>query len=436
MQNQTMSISLLSSPGYNINKRESKFVSDNDKSSTFQRKPLTNIQLNTMKLNSSSISTTTSAAEFKVSKPKIIRTKSVPNAFTTPTPKNNNLHIHHTTTTTSTTTATLVTPTKKSSTESTTLLSSSPFIESPDKTNTVKQSSTLDKQHQSKQQEHHSEQQHQQQEQLSLDDFEFGKVLGKGKLGRVYCVKHKKLGLIFALKVMSKEDLTSLKLEKNFKREVEIQSELYHKNITRLYSWFHDSKNIYLILEFSLEGELYNTLKKFKRFDNSITSYYIFQITQALIYLHLKNIIHRDLKPENIMLSLDNCLKLSDFGWSAYAKNKRRLTLCGTLDYLAPEMIESKDHDFGVDIWALGILCFELLVGKPPFEAINRDITYEKIVRVDIKYPSYLDPDAVDLISKLLVKDPAKRITLKDVLHHKWILKNKPKWGRHHHSYK
>lgn len=132
-----------------------------------------------MKLNSSSISTTTSAAEFKVSKPKIIRTKSISNAFTTPTPKNNNLHIHHTTTTTSTaTTATLVTPTKKSSTESTTLLSSSPFIESPDKTNTVEQSSTLDKQHQSKQQEHHSEQQ----EQLSLDDFEFGKVLGKENL--------------------------------------------------------------------------------------------------------------------------------------------------------------------------------------------------------------------------------------------------------------
>lgn len=427
-----MSISLLSSPAYVI-KKESKMGSNNDKSFHFQRKPLNNIQLNTMKLSSSNISTTSktttaiSATEFKISKPKTIKIKSNSNNFTTPTPKTktktktktNNIYLHRNTTLNTI----FMTPTKKSSTTvSPVLLSSSPFVESPNKTNNSMGSLNIEKQS------------HQQQ--LTLDDFEFGKVLGKGKLGRVYCVKHKKLGLIFALKVMSKEELTSLKLEKNFKREVEIQSELYHKNITRLYSWFHDSKNIYLVLEFSLEGELYHTLKKVRRFDNPTASYYIFQITQALIYLHLKNVIHRDLKPENIMLSLDNCLKLSDFGWSAYAKNKRRLTICGTIDYLAPEMIESKDHDFGVDIWALGILCYELLVGKPPFEAINRDTTYEKIVRVDIKYPSYLDPDAVDLISKLLIREPTKRITLKEVLHHKWIMNNKPKWGRHNYSSK
>ncbi|KAF6070877.1 Protein kinase domain family protein [Candida albicans] len=267
------------------------------------------------------------------------------------------------------------------------------------------------------------------QQQLTLDDFEFGKILGKGKLGRVYCVKHKQSGLIFALKVMSKSEIMNLKLEKSLRREIEIQSNLYHINITRLYSWFHDSINIYLLLEYSIEGELYTHLKKLKRFDNIMASNYIFQITQALIFLHQRGIIHRDLKPENIMVSLDNQLKLSDFGWSKKQKQKR-LTICGTLDYLPPEMIESKSHDFSVDIWALGILCYELLVGKPPFEAINRNITYEKIAKVDIKYPSNLDVDAIDLISKLVVKDPNKRLSLKEVLNHNWIIKNKPKWPK------
>ncbi|KAG8202472.1 IPL1, partial [Candida africana] len=287
------------------------------------------------------------------------------------------------------------------------------------------------------------------QQQLTLDDFEFGKILGKGKLGRVYCVKHKQLGLIFALKVMSKSEIMNLKLEKSLRREIEIQSNLYHINITRLYSWFHDSINIYLLLEYSIEGELYTHLKKLKRFDNIMASNYIFQITQALIFLHQRGIIHRDLKPENIMVSLDNQLKLSDFGWSVQIsqnqihnqtqtqktphqkkQKQKRLTICGTLDYLPPEMIESKSHDFSVDIWALGILCYELLVGKPPFEAINRNITYEKIAKVDIKYPSNLDVDAIDLISKLVVKDPNKRLSLKEVLNHNWIIKNKPKWPK------
>ena len=111
-------------------------------------------------------------------------------------------------------------------------------------------------------------------------------------------------------------------------------------------------------------------------------------------------------------------------------QKQKRLTICGTLDYLPPEMIESKSHDFSVDIWALGILCYELLVGKPPFEAINRNITYEKIAKVDIKYPSNLDVDAIDLISKLVVKDPNKRLSLKEVLNHNWIIKNKPKWPK------
>ncbi|KAI5956938.1 IPL1 [Candida jiufengensis] len=276
-----------------------------------------------------------------------------------------------------------------------------------------------------------------------FEDFEIGKILGKGKLGKVYCAKHKQSGLPIALKIMSKKELISMKLEKNFKREVEIQSCLYHQNITHLYTWFHDSINVYLVLEFSLYGELYQLLKTKKKFDNILASYYIYQIVQALKYLHSKNIIHRDLKPENIMLNFNNIVKLSDFGWSVYTKTKiekqekllaigsnKRNTICGTMDYLPPEMIEQKSHDYKVDLWALGILIYEFLIGKPPFEENDKNATYKRILKVDLKFPTTtkLDNDAIDLIFRLLKFNPQERISLDQVLEHPWIIKNSTKW--------
>lgn len=286
--------------------------------------------------------------------------------------------------------------------------------------------------------------------QLCLDDFELGKILGKGKLGRVYCAKHKSLGLIIALKVMDKQELVNLNLEKNFEREVNIQSMINHENISKLYTWFYDHKNVYLVLEFSLYGELYLHLKKSKRFDNIVASYYIYQVTQALIHLHRHNIIHRDIKPENIMLSRNNIIKLSDFGWSVHhdhsstvtmnnnatttttssSHHAKRQTVCGTLDYLPPEMIESQPHNHTVDNWALGILCYEFLVGVPPFEEPDKTATYKRIVNIDIKFPKFMDEDAIDLIRRLLMKSPGSRLDLNKVLHHRWIIKNKPHWLR------
>lgn len=267
---------------------------------------------------------------------------------------------------------------------------------------------------------------------MALSDFEIGKVLGKGKLGKVYCVKHRELGFICAIKVMAKKDLVDLKLEKNFRREIEIQRNLVHPHISRLYGFFHDSTNVYLILEYAVHGELYQLLKTHRRFDDITASHYTYQVSTALLYLHTRGVIHRDIKPENILLLASKTIKLSDFGWSVKSETSalRRLTICGTLDYLPPEMVESKEHDSSVDIWLLGVLCYEFLVGKPPFEEVDKNATYKRIARVDLNIPSFVEEDAADLIRQLLQKDPKKRLPLAEVANHPWIVKYRPLWPK------
>lgn len=264
----------------------------------------------------------------------------------------------------------------------------------------------------------------------TLADFEIGKALGKGKLGKVYCAKHKKSGFICAIKVMAKHDLVLLRLKENFRREIEIQKGLVHPQISRLYGFFFDQTNVYLILEYAVHGELYQLLKTSRRFDNVTASNYIYQVCCALQYLHSRGIIHRDIKPENILLSSAHTVKLSDFGWSVQlaAPGSRRHTVCGTLDYLLPEMVQSQEHNYSVDLWLLGILCYEFLVGRPPFEEHEKAATYRRIVDVDLFIPSFVDPDAADLIRRLVQKNAKNRMPLADVVAHPWIQKYRPLW--------
>jgi aurora kinase B len=160
------------------------------------------------------------------------------------------------------------------------------------------------------------------------------------------------------------------------------------------------------------------------RFDEHRSAKYTHQVADALHYCHVNNVIHRDLKPENILLTQDDNIKLADFGWSAHTMSNKRKTMCGTLDYLPPEMVDGNSYDDSVDQWCLGILCYEFLVGNPPFEAEDTESTYAKIRRLDIVYPKHMTVGAKDLISKLLRKSHTARITLIDVMKHPWIQEN------------
>lgn len=239
---------------------------------------------------------------------------------------------------------------------------------------------------------------------LHLGMFEIGKPLGKGKFGRVYLAKERSSGFVCALKVLHKSELQQGGVQKQVRREIEIQSNLRHANVLRLYGHFHDSKRIFLILEFAGRGELYKHLRKEHRFPEWKAAQYIAQMAAALKYLHKKHVMHRDIKPENILVGIHGEIKISDFGWSVHAPNNRRQTMCGTLDYLPPEMLKpgSQDNYYSekVDLWSLGVLAYEFLVGEAPFED-TPVMTQRRIARADMSVPSFVSPEARDLIKRV-----------------------------------
>ncbi|KAJ0091163.1 hypothetical protein Patl1_12972 [Pistacia atlantica] len=288
----------------------------------------------------------------------------------------------------------------------------------------------------------------------TLNDFDIGKPLGRGKFGHVYLAREKRSNHIVALKVLFKSQLQQSQVEHQLRREVEIQSHLRHPNILRLYGYFYDQKRVYLILEYAAKGELYKELQKCKYFSERRAATYVASLARALIYCHGKHVIHRDIKPENLLIGAQGELKIADFGWSVHTFNRRR-TMCGTLDYLPPEMVlsrkmyfqifrvssqtifnltsccifltvESVEHDASVDIWSLGVLCYEFLYGVPPFEAKEHSDTYRRIVQVDLKFPPkpIVSSGAKDLISQMLVKESAQRLPLHKLLEHPWIIQN------------
>ncbi|ORY77226.1 kinase-like domain-containing protein, partial [Leucosporidium creatinivorum] len=263
----------------------------------------------------------------------------------------------------------------------------------------------------------------------SLKDFEIGKGQGKGQFGQVHMVRTKAApNYILAIKCIKKKKLQALDGGKQFRREVEIQSHLLHPNILRLYGYFFEEEQVYLMLEYAGGGELFRKLRDARdgRFDEPTAAKYIAQVTEGLIYLHSKRIIHRDIKPENLLLSLNGDIKIADFGWSVHAPSDRRTTHCGTPIYLAPEIARGKHEVYSraVDLWALGVLIYELVTGDPPYDSnaqpqsvANRPFSPCCFGARSPRSP----PPSRFAPSQLLKHAPSERLPLLKVKQHVWI---------------
>ncbi|CAG5132067.1 unnamed protein product [Candidula unifasciata] len=214
-------------------------------------------------------------------------------------------------------------------------------------------------------------------------------------------------------------------LKDHIKSEKQILSSISHPFLVNLL-WAHkDDTFLYMLLEYVPGGELFSYLRSMGRFSNSAGNFYASEIIVALEYLHGKAIIYRDLKPENLLLDREGHLKITDFGFAKVVED-RTWTLCGTPEYLAPEIILSKGHNKAVDWWALGVLIYEMLAGYPPYYAENPFGIYEKIIAGKTEWPKHIDTIAKDLIKKLLHPDRTRRLGnmkngAEDIKKHKWF---------------
>ncbi|KAI9475461.1 MAG: camp-dependent protein kinase 10 [Benjaminiella poitrasii] len=266
---------------------------------------------------------------------------------------------------------------------------------------------------------------------LGIQDYELRETLGTGTFGRVWLAKQKKTNKHYAIKVLKKADIVKLKQVEHINSERQVLSEINFPFIVQLHCTFQDHSCLYMLQEYVIGGELFRHLRKANRFPNDTVRFYGAQIILALEYLHSKNIIYRDLKPENILLDQRGYIKMTDFGFAKRVID-RTWTLCGTPEYLAPEVIQSKGHSKSVDWWSLGVLIFEMMAGYPPFFDDNHFGIYEKILSGKVQYPAYFESSAKDLLKKLLVIDRTRRLgNLKggadDVKKHKWF-RNTTDW--------
>jgi len=259
----------------------------------------------------------------------------------------------------------------------------------------------------------------------SVDDFQVDRILGTGSFGRVNLAIHKKTGAVCALKCLSKSQVLKTKQVMHIKAEKAILELINFPFIVPLFGTFQDKDTIYLVLEYVVGGEFFTHLRNAGRFTEETSKFYAAQIVLTFEFLHSKDIIYRDLKPENLLLDKNGNCKITDFGFAKIIDH-RTYTLCGTPDYLAPEIILNKGHGKPVDWWALGVLIYEMIAGYPPFYDDDPMGTYQKILHGKIEYPSHFSRNARDLIRKLLYADLTKRYgNLKagprDIKNHPWF---------------
>ena len=247
---------------------------------------------------------------------------------------------------------------------------------------------------------------------LSYLDFDPLYLIGAGSLGKVILVRYKKNKNIYAMKELSKSKIKINKQEENSKSERDLMIELTSPFIVNIKFAFQDETKLYIVSEFLQGGDMfYHMHHSTINFTESTVKFYIIELILAIEFLHENNVIYRDLKPENILMNSEGHIKISDFGLSKKLENQKdkAYTLCGTLQYLAPEILKNKGYDKSVDWWSLGCIYYEMLTGNLPFKTngnkINLDVFEEKI-----DFDENMNPLLINLISQLLNVNPKKRL--------------------------
>lgn len=254
--------------------------------------------------------------------------------------------------------------------------------------------------------------------------YEKGRFLGKGGFARCYELKEKDTDIIMAGKIVPKTLLTKAHQKEKMTQEISIHRSLDHKHIVSIFGFFEDQENVYVLLELCRRRSLMELHKRRKIVTEAEARYFVLQIAVACQYLHSNNIIHRDLKLGNLFLNDDMEVKIGDFGLATKVDfaGERKKTLCGTPNYIAPEILGKKGHSFEVDVWSLGCILFTLLVGKPPFETSNLKDTYARIKRNEYFIPpDRMSPQARNLTQKLLQADPDERPSMTEVIAHEFF---------------
>jgi len=244
------------------------------------------------------------------------------------------------------------------------------------------------------------------------EDFDFLKVIGRGAFGKVMQVKFKENGKIYAMKILRKKQILAKNQIEHTKAERKILQALQHPFLMTLRFAFQTDSKLYFVLDYIRGGELFFHLKKVKRFTEPAAMIFVAEVALALGHLHSLDIVYRDLKPENILLHQSGHICLTDFGLSKDLgpASPEAHTFCGTPEYLAPEIVEKTGHGKPVDWWSLGILCYELCIGIPPFYHQNLHTMYRKIRTENPRFPASMSRKCQDLIVRFLVRDPKQRL--------------------------